>query len=120
MSRAQQYVFLTSFCWLLLNFTLGSDARKNTSFDILEQMSQLQRKECELSITKKGIDDSCNEFPVALENCIMRCVSPECYDVVYSADPLEEGEVDTMRRKQYNKCWKREIQDPGESHSLNL
>lgn len=34
-------------------------------------------------------------------------MSPECYNEVYEAEPLEEGEIDTKRDRKYRSCWDR-------------
>ena len=42
------------------------------------------------------------------ENLILSCLSEKCYNEVYGADPLEEGEVDTIRGKTYRHCCRTE------------
>jgi hypothetical protein len=41
---------------------------------------------------------------IDMENCAMRCVSPECYENVYGDDPLEDGEVDVVRGRTFRSC----------------
>lgn len=38
------------------------------------------------------------------QNCILRCVSPACYDAIYAFDPLEDGEID-QRFTSYKGCF---------------
>lgn len=38
------------------------------------------------------------------EGCVDECVSQECYDKIYRAEPLEPGEVDQVRRYEFNSC----------------
>ncbi|CAN8063126.1 unnamed protein product [Agarophyton chilense] len=37
-------------------------------------------------------------------NCVLRCLSSECYTLVYSHQPLEEGEIDHSRMRSFMKC----------------
>mmetsp|Transcript_5490 Transcript_5490/g.9551 ORF Transcript_5490/g.9551 Transcript_5490/m.9551 type:complete len:134 (+) Transcript_5490:14-415(+) len=39
-------------------------------------------------------------------DCIYHCLSPECYDQVYALSPLEEGEIDFNRSKDFEVCFK--------------
>ena len=42
----------------------------------------------------------------ARENCVMHCMAPPCYEEIYGADPLEDGEIDTMRGRKFRVCAK--------------
>ncbi len=57
--------------------------------------------------SKKAICESstCSHFnaPEAY-NCINECVSKKCYTSVYSANPLEDGEIDNLREREFIKC----------------
>ncbi|XP_039826597.1 uncharacterized protein LOC120688367 isoform X1 [Panicum virgatum] len=46
----------------------------------------------------------CRSSPTEKENCVLRCLSPECYDLIYGGDPLEEGELDYVRGQEYKYC----------------
>jgi len=46
----------------------------------------------------------CRSSPTEKENCVLRCLSPECYDLIYGGDPLEEGELDYVRSQEYKYC----------------
>ncbi len=37
-------------------------------------------------------------------NCVNECLSPKCYQSVYSARPLEDGEIDPIRDRDYIRC----------------
>ena len=37
-------------------------------------------------------------------NCISKCLSPICFDKYYSAQPLEDGEVDEGRKLKFSNC----------------
>mmetsp|Transcript_45334 Transcript_45334/g.84542 ORF Transcript_45334/g.84542 Transcript_45334/m.84542 type:complete len:114 (+) Transcript_45334:104-445(+) len=42
------------------------------------------------------------------DDCVSKCVSDACYEEVYSADPLEPGEVDRVRQSRFNTCVRKE------------
>ena len=41
----------------------------------------------------------------ARQDCVLHCLSPTCWQHVYSVDPLEPGEIDDpARTRRYNQC----------------
>eukprot|EP00249_Psilotum_nudum_P001763 c14427_g1_i1 orf=169-534(+) len=50
----------------------------------------------------------CRSSNIVRENCALRCVSAACYNEIYGNDPLEEGEVDIRRGRQFKYCVQRE------------
>eukprot|EP00747_Dinoflagellata_sp_TGD_P183823 gnl/TRDRNA2_/TRDRNA2_38979_c0_seq1.p1 gnl/TRDRNA2_/TRDRNA2_38979_c0~~gnl/TRDRNA2_/TRDRNA2_38979_c0_seq1.p1 ORF type:complete len:121 (-),score=30.86 gnl/TRDRNA2_/TRDRNA2_38979_c0_seq1:81-443(-) len=42
------------------------------------------------------------------DDCVQQCVSPACWDEIYSASPLEAGEIDRPRQQRFNACVKEE------------
>ncbi|KAL6322766.1 hypothetical protein AAG906_018647 [Vitis piasezkii] len=46
----------------------------------------------------------CKSSVIAKENCVLQCLSPPCYELVYESDPLEEGEKDFTRSQEYKYC----------------
>ncbi|XP_050385338.1 uncharacterized protein LOC126801898 [Argentina anserina] len=46
----------------------------------------------------------CKSSIIAKENCVLKCLSPTCYEVVYESDPLEEGEKDLIRGQEFKYC----------------
>mmetsp|Transcript_972 Transcript_972/g.1982 ORF Transcript_972/g.1982 Transcript_972/m.1982 type:complete len:137 (-) Transcript_972:506-916(-) len=40
------------------------------------------------------------------QNCVYKCLSQACYEEVYSADPIEDGEIDTTRSRQFQQCFR--------------
>mmetsp|Transcript_52769 Transcript_52769/g.107657 ORF Transcript_52769/g.107657 Transcript_52769/m.107657 type:complete len:126 (-) Transcript_52769:145-522(-) len=59
-----------------------------------------RRSECERDVCT-GLQ---NEVKLT---CTYRCISPECYEEVYSKDEIEEGEVDTERGRLFSACFRR-------------
>lgn len=49
----------------------------------------------------------CKSSLIAKENCMLQCVSPPCYELIYQGDPLEEGEKDYSRSQEYKYCMHR-------------
>mmetsp|Transcript_26525 Transcript_26525/g.79532 ORF Transcript_26525/g.79532 Transcript_26525/m.79532 type:complete len:112 (-) Transcript_26525:73-408(-) len=41
-------------------------------------------------------------------NCVHACVSQSCYDEIYAAEPLEDGEVDARRARAFQSCQRKE------------
>ena len=56
---------------------------------------------------RDGCDDASD--PSALENCALRCASAACYERTYASDPLEEGELDVERGREYRTCARDEL-----------
>ncbi|ONK80884.1 uncharacterized protein A4U43_C01F22830 [Asparagus officinalis] len=44
----------------------------------------------------------CKSSVIKKENCVLRCLSPTCYSLVYESDPAEEGEKDYVRSMSTN------------------
>ena len=48
-------------------------------------------------------------------NCVNKCLSPKCYDEYYAASPLEDGEIDGLREREFTKCVRQEQRDLNKS-----
>ena len=48
-------------------------------------------------------------FPEERMNCVAICVSPNCYQQIYAMSPLEDGEIDLQRLRQFEECARNEI-----------
>jgi hypothetical protein len=42
-------------------------------------------------------------------NCINQCMSEACYEKIYGTNPLEPGEIDIDRAKEFESCVKNEM-----------
>eukprot|EP00250_Pteridium_aquilinum_P003943 c14205_g1_i1 orf=227-580(-) len=50
----------------------------------------------------------CKSSAIVKQNCVLRCISAACYDRIYGEDPLEEGEIDFKRGREFQYCVRRE------------
>ncbi|KAI5070391.1 hypothetical protein GOP47_0014734 [Adiantum capillus-veneris] len=50
----------------------------------------------------------CKSSAIEKENCALRCVSAACYEKIYGDDPLEEGEIDFKRGREFQYCVRKE------------
>jgi hypothetical protein len=80
--------------------TGGRQSRKRT-----------KRMDIELRSTRVLCEkDICSGFiPEESMNCVFLCVSPACYENIYAIDPLEDGEIDIPRAKEFEQCVKDEL-----------
>jgi len=44
-------------------------------------------------------------------NCLLRCMSANCFQEIYGANELEPGEIDADRRKQFASCLRAEMKE---------
>ena len=79
--------------------------RKPHSFSRSEKYIHHSRVWCET------IDPSCAKLiPEESMNCIHKCVSPTCYESVYTI-PLEPGEIDMNRAQAFEECITLELKE---------
>eukprot|EP00793_Prasinoderma_coloniale_P001035 PRCOL_00006026-RA len=73
------------------------------------------RRACEDEVTRVA-DPACvsGTDAAARENCVLRCMAPPCYEETYGSDPLEDGEVDTVRGRKFRVCAKAWLKDEKE------
>lgn len=76
---------------------------------VLENEMRALREDCLREIVSGWRGKGCTASEIAAENCALRCVSEACYDSTYGGDPLEEGEIDLLRGRDYRMCVRREL-----------
>ncbi|KAL6867406.1 hypothetical protein ACP4OV_015430 [Aristida adscensionis] len=100
-------------CLLLLTIAaiLPSAAAKSSRRPITVSLPHMndneirqKREACYTDIENGLWGWACRSSPTEKENCVLRCVSPECYQLIYGGDPLEEGELDYIRGQEYKYC----------------
>eukprot|EP00243_Klebsormidium_subtile_P004886 TRINITY_DN19097_c0_g1_i1.p1 TRINITY_DN19097_c0_g1~~TRINITY_DN19097_c0_g1_i1.p1 ORF type:complete len:122 (+),score=18.82 TRINITY_DN19097_c0_g1_i1:373-738(+) len=97
---------------LLSEFGQADAKKKNQGSTYMEKGVRLLRDDCELSIQRTG--GPCMASSIDKENCILRCINPECYEQVYGLDSLEEGEVDARRGKDFRMCVRKALKEKGD------
>ena len=79
--------------------TTTTTSRKRSKID---RDVRRQRKDCEES-------PQCFVLPPhENNNCINQCLSSACYEQIFASDPLEDGEVDKIRTREFSKCLRNE------------
>ena len=68
------------------------------------QIYQTLQNDCETHPKKCG-----TLIPEESMNCVMKCMSPSCYESIFSKNPLELGEVDFEREKEFGSCIKKDL-----------
>jgi hypothetical protein len=49
--------------------------------------------------------------PEEAYNCVNRCISSNCYGEVYAENPLEDGEIDSIRNREFTSCVRQEVRN---------
>ncbi|KAL2892649.1 Fimbrin [Bienertia sinuspersici] len=65
---------------------------------------RMKKDECYADVESGLWGPACKSSMIAKENCALQCLSPQCYELVYESDPLEEGEKDIIRSQEYKFC----------------
>ncbi|KAI4312570.1 hypothetical protein MLD38_037375 [Melastoma candidum] len=72
---------------------------------LVEDVDIRQRKnDCYADVESGLWGWQCKPSAIAKENCVLKCLSPACYELVYESDPLEEDEKDFIRGQEYRYC----------------
>uniref|UniRef100_A0A0E0CL13 Uncharacterized protein n=1 Tax=Oryza meridionalis TaxID=40149 RepID=A0A0E0CL13_9ORYZ len=94
-------------CLLLLLLALvllPSAAAKSSRRPITDNEIREKKSACYTDVDNGLWGWACKSSATEKENCVLRCLSPECYDLIYGGDPLEEGELDYIRGHEYKYC----------------
>ena len=60
-------------------------------------------------LSKCETETECSKYnSFVRQNCLLKCVSKNCYAEIYSFDPLEDGEID-QRLTSFKGCYSTEI-----------
>uniref|UniRef100_A0A7S1VMC4 Uncharacterized protein n=1 Tax=Grammatophora oceanica TaxID=210454 RepID=A0A7S1VMC4_9STRA len=74
----------------------GSKRRKRIDMEVKARTVFCEREDCAHIIPEEAM------------NCINKCVSEQCFTEIYAAIPLEDGEIDLRRAREFDKCAKYE------------
>ncbi|CAB9503722.1 expressed unknown protein [Seminavis robusta] len=80
----------------------GRNAKKKRQRRKQEVMLSDTRKICEHQVCSQWI-------PEESMNCVQMCLSPACYQDVYGSTPIEDGEINVDRARDFEKCVKEEM-----------
>eukprot|EP00741_Cyanophora_paradoxa_P004512 tig00000806_g4381.t1 len=104
--RSMAAALLLAVVLLALVSASEGKVRSNKKSSQSDRALRQRRQECEKS--------TCANFaPELFENCVLRCTSEACYREIFAGNELEEGEIDTIRMRQFNVCSRRDIQNTG-------
>lgn len=86
-------------------------------FLLLPQMVESRRRHTKKKAFKEYrlIRHACHgvcrsrDFPEESGNCVAACLSPACFQQVYGTSPLEDGEIDWTRAREFDHCSRLEI-----------
>lgn len=94
------------FTLLLLVLVLSPAlAAPNHGAARLDRVWKNKRLECERS-------SACGAMLLdEAQNCINMCISASCFKDVYGDMPLEDGEIDNTRSRQFTNCLRKEARD---------
>jgi Domain of unknown function (DUF4787) len=54
--------------------------------------------------------NACGELlPEESTMCVSHCISPTCHHRIYAPIPLEDGEIDVSRARQFEHCFREEL-----------
>mmetsp|Transcript_4721 Transcript_4721/g.12164 ORF Transcript_4721/g.12164 Transcript_4721/m.12164 type:complete len:133 (-) Transcript_4721:204-602(-) len=82
--------------WMLCLVALVESAKMN------DRAYRSKKRDCEVG--------PCSDLAAAVNgNCVNECVSAACFAAVYGAEPLEDGEIDVKRARQFTACFNREL-----------
>ena len=57
---------------------------------------------------KCNMQTECANFELsARQNCVLKCISAKCYQIIYAPNPLEDGEID-QRLHSFKGCYSEE------------
>ena len=99
--------FISFYLFFILIFTYDVCkilAKKRPNQVKKDKAWQSRKTQCE--------DTTCiHLLPEEAYNCVNNCTSPSCYDAIYAQSPLEDGEVDYERNRQFTTCVRKEQND---------
>ena len=84
---------------LILPFIEGKSKRHRT-----DQQWKNKKKECERN--------SCAHLETDVnDNCVNECVDEVCYKEIYGGAPLEDGEIDSGRYREFINCVRKAVRE---------
>ncbi|KAK9120379.1 hypothetical protein Syun_017996 [Stephania yunnanensis] len=94
-----RFWFSIAILTLLVSAAIAKSQKSITDAEV-----RSKKNACYADIESGLWGSRCKSSVIAKENCALRCLSPECYELIYGSDPLEEGEKDYIRSQEYKYC----------------
>ncbi|KAF4520192.1 hypothetical protein B566_EDAN003905 [Ephemera danica] len=96
------------FCYILFFTVVEKIVCDKINFNFPEYIYKETTKN---EVTFQEFELACQQSPechslagITRDNCIRQCVSPTCYQDIYKADELEDGEID-VRLNSFKGCF---------------
>lgn len=96
------FAHLFSLLLALLHFIVTTPAASvgGNHYNRVDRQWRDKRRECEqVQCQQYSVDEGMN--------CVNECISPECFSKVYAQEPLEDGEIDSARNREFVTCLRR-------------
>ena len=80
-------------------------------FSSVVESSKRSKQQDKLWKTKKRTceqEDCVHLLPEEGMNCVNNCTSPACWTEIYGNEPLEDGEIDNKRNREFMACVRKE------------
>ncbi len=89
-----RFLYLLSF---IVYFSLALGRANNNQRSKLDRLWKNRKESCER-------EDCVHLIPEEAYNCVNNCTSRPCFEEVYAQNPLEDGEIDLDRNRQFTSC----------------
>jgi hypothetical protein len=97
MNNSILFVVLLLFILTSITTSKRQTRHNNNNISQIDKIWRNKKSECQSS--------TCSRFPFHEGyNCVNECVSSKCYQSVYAKSPLEDGEIDVFRDRQFAHC----------------
>ncbi|KAF4377547.1 hypothetical protein F8388_025038 [Cannabis sativa] len=102
MAKEKGFIVLALF--LIFSLIMPSSTIAKSRRPITDIEMRQKKNQCYEDIESGLWGWQCKSSMIAKENCVLKCLSPTCYQIIYQPDPLEEGEKDLIRGQEYKYC----------------
>eukprot|EP00899_Mesostigma_viride_P028254 jgi/Mesvir1/8613/Mv04945-RA.1 len=111
MSKAARIALLCLLALAICSPEVECKKRKSSRIGHQDKDLRSKRVECDQLLNREDADPECTKSVTARDNCMLKCTSEKCYNAIYGDDPLEEGEIDTVRGGRFRTCARSDLRD---------
>ncbi|KAJ3683059.1 hypothetical protein LUZ60_013286 [Juncus effusus] len=104
MAKLSRFLLLTFLFLIVFSLSSPAFAKKPSPRPITDVEIKEKKSACYADIESGLWGPRCRSSVIEKENCALQCLSPQCYDLIYGGDPLEEGEKDYIRGQEFKYC----------------